>query len=594
MSETESWKAAAKAAWDNPGWGEAAREQKSNGEQDLGATLNRKLDEQRNKQEAEAKLRGLADKAAKDPVGYDQVRQQAAKDLGVRTTTLDREVARRRRTPAAKEPTTTSDLIESELKKTAGDLISDPDILSRFDRAVQDCGLIGEVSNAKIIFLALTSRLFDLPDRPVSVAVKGVSSGGKSFTVETVLRFFPQEAYFARTGMSEHALPYSDENFKNRFIVIYEAVGMHSEKGSYFLRSLLSENQISYETVEKDENGALRARVMTKEGPTGLIVTTTGNLHPENETRILSLGVIDSPAQTAAVMASLADRAANGTTAAGELEQWQAFQRCLALGERRVVIPYAPVLADLVPPLSVRLRRDFATLISLIKAHALLHRSSRPVDKDGRIVATVADYASVRGLLFKRFAEGVEATVPPTIRETVAAVGGVGGVGEVSITGLAKILKLDKNSAWHRVNRAIERGYLVNREEKRGMPARIAIADPLPDEIEILPPVEALGDCWPVGVLTEGIKARGDEEAMGESEAEPRPLIPPDQHPNTPTPPDRPCAHCGKAAPVPNEVAVDGVTTWLHRDCERPYLDPTRSQGGGNDPRDQAGTQWRI
>jgi hypothetical protein len=536
---------------------------------DLGAQLTAKLEEQRKTQEAEAKLRGLADK---DPVTYDQVRQQAAKDLGVRTTTLDREVARLRRRPEPKVPTTT-ELMEADLKKAAGDLISDPDILSRFDRAVQDCGLIGEVSNAKIIFLALTSRLFDLPDRPVSIAVKGVSSGGKSFTVETVLRFFPQEAYFARTGMSEHALPYSDENFKNRFIVIYEAVGMHSEAGSYFLRSLLSENQISYETVEKDENGALRARVMTKEGPTGLIVTTTENLHPENETRVLSLVVIDSPEQTKAVMAALGERAANGTAAAAGLEQWQAFQAWLAAGERRVAVPYGEAIADLIPPLAVRLRRDFTTLISLIKAHALLHRSNRPVDKDGRIVATVADYAAVRGLLFKRFAEGVEATVPPTIRETVAAVGGVGGVGEVSITGLAKILGLDKNSAWHRVKRAIERGYLVNREEKRGMPAKIAIADPLPDEIEILPPVEALGDRWTVGVLMEGEKARGGEEGKGGSEAEPPPLIPHGQHPNTPTPPSgRTCACCGNADPIPNAVSVDGLTVPLHPSCEAAYL----------------------
>jgi hypothetical protein len=536
---------------------------------DLGAELAAKLDQQRKEQEAEAKLRGLADRT---PLGYEQVRHQAAKEMGVRTTALDREVARLRRRAAAKEPATTFDMIKPELEKAAGDLISDPDVLSRFDRAVQDCGLIGEVSNAKIIFLALTSRLFDLPDRPVSIAVKGVSSGGKSYTVETVLKFFPQEAYFARTGMSEHALPYSDENFKNRFIVIYEAVGMHSEAGSYFLRSLLSENQISYETVEKDENGALRARVMTKEGPTGLIVTTTQNLHAENETRILSLGVIDSPEQTKAVMASLGDRAANGTAAAAGLEQWQAFQRWLALGERRVVIPYAPAIAALILPLAVRLRRDFTTLISLIKAHALLHRNNRTVDKDGRIVATVADYAAVRGLLVKLLAEGVEATVPPTVRETVVAVGGVGGVGEVSITGLARILKLDKNSVHHRVRKAIERGYLVNREEKRGMPARIATADPLPDEFEILPPVEAL-DCWSVGALMKGVKARGGEEGKG-SEADPRPpLLPPDQHSNTPTPsPGRTCAGCGKADPVPNGASVDGLTVWLHQSCEAAYL----------------------
>ena len=172
--------------------------------------------------------------------------------------------------------------------------------------------------------------------------------------------------------------------------------------------------------------------------------------------------------------------------------------------------------------------------------------------------------------------------MPPTVRETVVAVGanagggegGVGGAAEISLTALAKVLGLDKNSTHHRVRKAIERGYLVNREEKRGMPARIAIADPLPDEFEILPPVEDLGDCWSVGAPMEGVKARGGEEGKG-PEAEPPspPLLPPNQHPNTPTPrPGRTCACCGKADPTPNGVSVDGLTVWLHPSCEAAYL----------------------
>jgi hypothetical protein len=37
--------------------------------------------------------------------------------------------------------------------------------------------------------------------------------------------------------------------------------------------------------------------------------------------------------------------------------------------------------------------------------------------------------------------------------------------------------------------------------------------------------------------------------------------------------PNPTCACCGKASPIPNEVAVDGVTVWLHRACEPAYLD---------------------
>jgi hypothetical protein len=49
----------------------------------------------------------------------------------------------------------------------------------------------------------------------------------------------------------------------------------------------------------------------------------------------------------------------------------------------------------------VRLRRDFSMLLSLIAAHALLHRSTRAVDEQGRIIATPADYAAVHDLVAK-------------------------------------------------------------------------------------------------------------------------------------------------------------------------------------------------
>jgi predicted fused transcriptional regulator/phosphomethylpyrimidine kinase len=355
-------------------------------------------------------------------ISYDRHRQRAAKELGIRTETLDREVEKRRRQPSTKKPSDDGKEF-AKFERAAGDLIREPDILSRFGETVQACGLIGETGNAKILYLAHTSRLFE---RPVSVAVKGISAGGKSFTVETVLRFLPPEAFFARTGMSEHALVYSAEDFQHRHILIFEHAGMESEKLSYFIRTLLSENRVSYETVEKNDEG-LRARLIEKLGPTGIITTTTAaTLHPENETRLLSLGVIDSPTQTAAVMKALGSRAASGDSPGGDLAEWQAFQGWLALGERRVVIPFAPAIADRIPPVAVRLRRDISTLLALIGAHALLHRSTRPADQHGRIMATLADYVAVYDLVAKLFAEGIEATVPPTVRETVEAVEAMG------------------------------------------------------------------------------------------------------------------------------------------------------------------------
>jgi hypothetical protein len=466
-----------------------------------------------------------------------------------------------------------------ELEAAAGELISDPDVLARLGADVEKAGLVGETNNAKILYLALTSRLFE---RPASIAIKGVSSGGKSFTVEQVLKFFPPSAYFARTGMSERAIIYSDEDYRHRFIVIFEAAGMNSDMMSYLIRTLLSEGWVVYEVVEKTKEG-LRPRRIEKEGPTGLITTTTApKLHPENETRLLSLGVIDTPDQTRAVMQALADDDAQANTVS--YAQWHALQSWLAAGQHGVVVPFAATLADLIPPVAVRLRRDFKLLLTLIRAHALLHRGTRQHDPEGRIIATVDDYAAVRELVAKLFAEGIEATVPATIRETVAAVEACAGVGEISLAALAQRMKLDKSAVHHRVRKAIERGFLVNREEKRGMPARIATADPLPDEVEILPAPEALGDRCSVEVRMEGIKEENAEEDEESEAAQPSPLLPPDLHLNTSTPPCggvRPpptadveiCAQCGAADPGPLlHVLVAEGEVRLHRECCRFWL----------------------
>src|SRR5262249_22591728 len=157
-------------------------------------------------------------------------------------------------------------------------------------------------------------------------------------------------------------------------------------------------------------------------------------------------------------------------------------------GERRVVVPFADRLADLVPPVAVRLRCDFGLLLALIQAHALLHREGRQRDGQGRILAMLGDYAAVRDLVADLFAEGVDATVKSETRETVAAVKTLLSPPEkedASLADIEKVLKLDRSATSRRVTEARSRGYLVNNETRKGRPARIALGDPMPTEIEI-------------------------------------------------------------------------------------------------------------
>jgi hypothetical protein len=378
----------------------------------------------------------------------------------------------------------------SEAWELCADLARSKDILAEFDRALSTVGLVGERRTAKLIYLAVTSRLLD---RPVSVAVKGPSSGGKSFTVESVIEFFPAEAFYALTAMSDRALAYSTEPLKHRFLVIYEAAGMSSDFATYLIRSLLSEGRLRYETVEKTRDG-LQPKLIEREGPTGLIVTTTSlRLHPENETRMLSITVSDTREQTMAVFLALA----NGSTQPSDLSQWHALQSWLAASMCNVAIPYAFALAEMVPPVAVRLRRDFKTILTLIRAHALLHQASRRKDADGRVVAEIADYAAVRELVADLVAEGTEVSVKAELRETVKAVADLlaDGRDDVKQADIKKALKLDKSAVSRRVAACLEVGLLRNLEDRKGRPARLVLGEPLPVEVELLPKPEGLHGC---------------------------------------------------------------------------------------------------
>src|SRR5215204_689568 len=367
------------------------------------------------------------------------------------------------------------------------ELANAPNILERFAAELAQSGVAGEARIAKLLYLAVTSRLLT---RPVSIVLKGPSSGGKSHVVERVLYFIPEGAYYALTAMSERTLAYSEEPIKHRFLVIYEAAGMSGEFATYLMRSLLSEGRVRYETVEKTSEG-IKPRLIEREGPTGLIVTTTAvKLHPENETRLLSLTVTDTQEQTRAVMAALAEEAGNAEL---DSEAWHALQVWLKSAEHRVWIPYAKKLAELIPPVAVRLRRDFGALLNLIRAHALLHQATRERDCEGRIVATIEDYAAVRELVVDLVGEGVEATVPATVRETVEAVKRLreGSKGEpVTVAELARKLKLDRSTVSRRARSAKDRGYLRDLEDNPRKPSRLILGDDLPDDLQILPSPE--------------------------------------------------------------------------------------------------------
>jgi hypothetical protein len=135
-------------------------------------------------------------------------------------------------------------------------------------------------------------------------------------------------------------------------------------------------------------------------------------------------------------------------------------------------------------------------VLNLIRSHALLHRATRDRDEQGRVVATVGDYAVVRDLISDLISEGAEATVPEVVRETVEKVEQLideSGEASVNIKQVGAELGLEYQPTYRRVKMAEDAGYLRNLEDRKGKPARLVVGDAMPEDVEILPQPEALG-----------------------------------------------------------------------------------------------------
>jgi len=269
-----------------------------------------------------------------------------------------------------------SKIIDEEIEKELEGLsekaaiIGSKDILTEVVRHCRALGMVGEENTVKLIYLALTSRVLD---RPISMAIKGTSSVGKSYILKMLLGFFPKSAYFDISSMSDKALFYTEESFEHRFLIIGEAVGLSSEFISYLIRILLSEGQIKHMTVESTDHGN-QGKYLEKKGPTGFITTTTQiQLHPENETRLVSVDISDDCDQTKQIMLKTAESAMGWEKEKPSLQDFIDYQVWIEkMGKKGVVIPYAKVLAENTKPSAVRLRRDFSMVITLIKTIAIL------------------------------------------------------------------------------------------------------------------------------------------------------------------------------------------------------------------------------
>ena len=383
-----------------------------------------------------------------------------------------------------------------ECYKICETLARKQDILSALISIAPDLGIVGEENLVMLIYLALTTRFFD---KPVSLTVKGDSSSGKSFTTDTVItKLFPKDTCIFFSSMSEKALIYDDEDYRHKFILLREDEAAKNEFIQYILRTLLSEGIISHRVTEKDpETNRQGVRKIEKEGPTGLIMTTTKEfLNMENENRTITIYTDSSVAQTQRILLRLADDRPQEV----DLKMWVEFQNWLAYNPKSVVIPYAKGLAKLAAFHVVRIRRDFSKILFLIKAHALLHQLNRDRDRKGRIIAVLEDYRVVYELVNDPIAKSIANSIPDSIKSIVNAVKILtvdsGQQESVSVTEIAQFLSVNKATVSRNLKAAGKQNYLKNLEFRKGVEAKWVLGKPISDETKVLPTPDELQEYY--------------------------------------------------------------------------------------------------
>ncbi|WP_338304986.1 hypothetical protein, partial [Bradyrhizobium ottawaense] len=317
-----------------------------------------------------------------------------------------------------------------------------------------------------LIFLSAITAAFD---KPVSIVIKGESGSGKSFSLQSGLRYVHPTAYQEVHGMSPKALLHAAQNeLKHKMLVIQEAAGFSAD-GWVYLRQLLTEGRLTYRTVVQTRDGHVGKELPTIEGPVGLFMTTTQNrLHAEDETRFLSVHVDQSREQIRRAIMSYGDPESTAR-ADGLVPQFHALFEYVRSGPKNVVIPYRRRLLELLPDTYPRVLRDISKVLALIQAHALLHQELRA--KRGEAVeAHPDDYAAVHRLIGDALAVGLQATVPPQIVEVIQAVEEMHDQlrRPVSQVEVAHYLEREQTSVSRNINTAVKEGFVKNLNPGQG------------------------------------------------------------------------------------------------------------------------------
>jgi hypothetical protein len=338
--------------------------------------------------------------AALLPLEYDQRREEEAKKLGVRVSTLDKAVAIARKRKHRDHTKAAPKAAFSRLHPFRGDL--GVDILSLVDDAISRLGYGGDRKPVVLQYLNATSRLlyFVRGNLLSHSQVIGPASGGKNYLIDTALALLPKDSFLKMDASTPKALIYHGGDLKHRVVFFTEVDSLPLSEGSgqglgdgdsrstaaSAIRSLLSEGELSFFVVERDpETGNFVTKQIHKPGPTVLLTTTTKAIKGQLGTRLWEMALAESDEQiTKALKVQAARELYRESYTPVQLIEYQGHLQDLAPWD--VIIPYADELVDSLTykGMDTRIQRDYQRILALIKSVTVLRHHLRNRDSNDR------------------------------------------------------------------------------------------------------------------------------------------------------------------------------------------------------------------
>jgi hypothetical protein len=398
-----------------------------------------------------------------------------------------------------------------DLRAAARRVFEHPDPLALFRDSIAAQGYGGDLGAPTVVLLALTGRVLAMRTgtMPVHLLVLGPASAGKSYALGVALIHLPEVAYHLIDAGSPRTLIYDDADLEHRVAVFGEADSLpagEDNPAASAIRNMLADHRLHYAVTVRDPvTGDFTVREISKPGPTTMVTTSTRRLGPQLDTRVFILEVPDDHAQLGHALRAQASLELAGGSPDPDpaLIAYQEYLQEMAPWD--VVVPFALKIAQHLAsqPGETRVVRDFARLLSLVKAVTVLRHPRRGRDHSGRWVAEPEDYAEVFRLVGEVY-KASNSGAGQKVREVVRAVADHIAAGHVhaSQTDLMGALNLTRAAVSRRVAAAKRGGWLIDDETVKGRPAKLRIGEPLPSDCG-LPTPEQIG-CSTVSAFTGG------------------------------------------------------------------------------------------